>query len=268
MSRKRLVAPQFFTNADLYDAEATSGLPLRVCFVGLWTVADRRGIFRWSRNIKPDVLPYDSVDILACLDALERTGFVKSYEVAGRMYGIIPTFPQHQTFHVREKPSADPAPSWLATAQGQPEALTPSLSTENPVPAQGQPSASPTVTVTGTGTVAGTGTVSTATTPPPAEPPPEVRKAVNWPASVAAAWSAQVGPLSYGQVGKRLEMFAKQCDSPAHAEQAVLAAVANFSRHRRLALARGDAKPDNWPQFVRDLLDYVPADLKPKAVAA
>ncbi len=34
MARKRMVAPSFFKHADLYEAEASTGLPLRVAFAG------------------------------------------------------------------------------------------------------------------------------------------------------------------------------------------------------------------------------------------
>lgn len=110
MSRIRQVKPSFFKHAELYDAEVASGLPLRVAFIGLWTVTDKRGIFAWSRNIKPDVLPYDPCDMLAVLDALAAAGLVVKYEVDGKSYGLIPTFGQHQHFHKDEKPSTMPAP--------------------------------------------------------------------------------------------------------------------------------------------------------------
>lgn len=110
MPRKRTIAPAFFKHADLYDAEIASGLPLRVAFAGLWTVADRRGVFPWSRNVKPDVLPYDQLDMLDVLGALAAHGFVEKYEVDGKWYGLVPTLGSHQHFHRDEKPSTLPAP--------------------------------------------------------------------------------------------------------------------------------------------------------------
>lgn len=109
---------------------------------------------------------------------------------------------------------------------------------------------------------------TTTTTPLLPEHPAKVAGRGNWPASVSAAWSRQIGPRSPGRVGNDLKLFADQYPDPADAERALLAAVDNFARHRKLALERGDLKPDNWPQFVRDLLDYVPATMKPKRVAA
>lgn len=105
-----MIAPAFFKHADLYDAEVSSGFPLRVAFAGLWTVADRRGVFPWSRNVKPDVLPYDGCDMLAVLEALAAGGFVRKYEVDGKWYGVVPTLGKHQHFHKDEKPNTLPAP--------------------------------------------------------------------------------------------------------------------------------------------------------------
>lgn len=113
MSRTRLIKPSFFKHADLYAAEKQSGLPLRVAFAGLWTVTDRDGRFRWKADIKPDVIPYDPFDILDVLEALERFGFVRRYVVAGKSYGLIPSFHEHQTFHKTERPSVLPPPSAL-----------------------------------------------------------------------------------------------------------------------------------------------------------
>jgi hypothetical protein len=112
MSRKRLIAPEFFTHGDLYDAEARAGLPLRVAFAGLWTAADRRGLFRWKpRELKLAILPYDSVDFSAVLAALEDAGFIESYVVDGQDFGRIPGFTNWQSFHPHEKPSSIPEPT-------------------------------------------------------------------------------------------------------------------------------------------------------------
>lgn len=138
MARKRLVAPEFFTHGELYDAEATAGLPLRVAFAGLWTVSDRRGLFRWRpRELKLALLPYDPCDFADVLVALEAAGFIERYVVDGKEYGRIPSFSQWQTFHRNEQPSDVPEPP-------KPEAK----------PSNGRLKPSPSVT----GTVAGTGT--------------------------------------------------------------------------------------------------------------
>lgn len=111
MARSRILEPAFFKHAELFDAERATGLPLRLAFAGLWTVTDREGRFMWRpRETKLDVLPYDDVDFDAVLEALETYGFVTSYVVDGKRYGVIPTFSHHQTFHKHEAKSKLPPP--------------------------------------------------------------------------------------------------------------------------------------------------------------
>lgn len=110
MGRTRMIKPAFFKHAELYQAEHATGMPLRVAFAGLWTVADRAGRFRWKIDLKPDVLPYDEVDMMAVLDALEKHGFITSYVVDAKRYGFIPSFSEHQTFHKTERGSTLPPP--------------------------------------------------------------------------------------------------------------------------------------------------------------
>lgn len=223
MSRKRLIAPGFFTDADLYDAEVASGLPIRLCYAGLWTVADRRGVFRWSRNIKPDVLPYDPCDFLACLDALAAAGFIQRYTVGGKAFGYIPTFKEHQTFHLREKPSKDPGPEQaepvpstvLAPVQHQFSDAT--LTPESPVLAQGQHGAStvpstakavpsPSVTGTVTGTVVTTTTSANRAKKPRGSGSGGARD-TTWITPFEERWKALCGPTSW-DLGPALREFA------------------------------------------------------------
>jgi len=157
MARKRLISPQFFTHAELYDAEAKSGLPLRIAFAGLWCQADRRGIFAWRpRELKLAILPYDPSDFGAVLAALETDGFVRRYDVAGQAFGIIPSFSRWQSFHLRELASDAPEPPRDVTSM---------------VPTPGKHDASTPVAVTGTGTDA----VRTSGDPPEGELRPHSR---------------------------------------------------------------------------------------------
>lgn len=111
MARIRTIKPGFFKHGDLYDAEQESGLPLRVAYAGLWTVADREGRFKWKpRDIKVDVLPYDNLSMDDVLNALEAGGFVQSYIIDGQKYGWIPAFLQHQHVNKNESQSSIPAP--------------------------------------------------------------------------------------------------------------------------------------------------------------
>lgn len=111
MGRIRTIKPEFFRHEGLFEAEVRSGLPLRLAFAGLWTVADREGRFRWRpRQLKLDVLPYDDVDISAVLDTLKSEAFIVDYIVDGEQFGWIPTWHRHQVINGRESQSKLPAP--------------------------------------------------------------------------------------------------------------------------------------------------------------
>lgn len=108
VARIRSVKPEFFQHEAIFEAEKQSGLPLRLAYIGLWTRTDRRGVFRWKpRELMLNILPWDGVDFGAVLDALERHGFLFSYEVAGERYGYIPGFAKHQVFNLKERGEAN-----------------------------------------------------------------------------------------------------------------------------------------------------------------
>jgi hypothetical protein len=111
MSRIRSIKPEAFTDEKLWDAEAECGLPLFRAFPGLWTQADREGRFEWRpRVLKAAILPYWEGDFATVLDVLERHGFVASYEVDGRRYGVVLNFLKHQYVNTREAKSKLPCP--------------------------------------------------------------------------------------------------------------------------------------------------------------
>lgn len=111
MARIRTIKPEFFRHRRLYLAEQETGLPLRVAFAGLWTVADREGRFRWEPDeLKLDCLPYDDIDFSRVLDALTTRGFLVRYASQGREYGVIPGFARHQIINNRETASFLPSP--------------------------------------------------------------------------------------------------------------------------------------------------------------
>ncbi|TCG08359.1 hypothetical protein BZM27_12550 [Paraburkholderia steynii] len=114
MSRIRTVKPELFAHEELYDAEKETGLPLRLAFIGLFTVADREGRFRYKpRTLKKDVMPYDEVDFERVLDALITRGFLVRYTSAtGEALALIPTFTRHQHVNVKEPPSSLPSPEF------------------------------------------------------------------------------------------------------------------------------------------------------------
>src|SRR3546814_15499559 len=103
MARIRTVKPDFFRHKRLYQAEKDTGLPIRVTFAGLWTIADREGRFKWDPdNIKLDVLPWDQVDFAHVLHALATRGFIIPYEVDATRYGVLPGFVRHKAINNRE----------------------------------------------------------------------------------------------------------------------------------------------------------------------
>jgi hypothetical protein len=111
MGRIRTIKPEFFTHEELFDLEEKEGLPVRLAFIGLWTICDREGRFKWRpRSIKAQILPYDSVDFSRVLDALATRGFVVRYASEGVEYGYVPGFSRHQVVNFKEAQSTLPEP--------------------------------------------------------------------------------------------------------------------------------------------------------------
>ena len=111
MSKIRTVKPELFRHEQLFEAEQQSGFPLRLLFIGLFTVVDAEGRFRWRpRQLKLDILPYDEMNFNAALNALVDFGFVQRYEYEGEYYGYIPTWHNHQSINQREPESVLPDP--------------------------------------------------------------------------------------------------------------------------------------------------------------
>lgn len=111
MARIRTVKPEFFKHEELFEAEIDTGLPLRLAFIGLWTICDREGRFKWRpRQIKTDVLPYDDCDFSRVLDALLTRGFIWKYTWESVDYGFVPSFTTHQVINNREIASSLPDP--------------------------------------------------------------------------------------------------------------------------------------------------------------
>ncbi len=107
--RIRTVKPEFFTHAELFDAEKELGLPLRVAFIGLWSACDREGRFRWEpRRLGVSILPYDCIDFSRVLDALVTRGFAVKYRVGNDWFGCVPSFTTHQVINNRESKSKLP----------------------------------------------------------------------------------------------------------------------------------------------------------------
>jgi hypothetical protein len=107
--RIRTVKPELFTHTKLADLEHSTGLPVRLSFIGLLCAADREGRFKWdARRLGIQILPYDQINFGAILDALVDWEFVVKYDVDGKEYGCIPSFPRHQVINTREQESSLP----------------------------------------------------------------------------------------------------------------------------------------------------------------
>lgn len=156
MGKIRSIKPEFFTDADLYDLEKSTGMPVRVGFAGMWTQVDREGRFRWRpRELKLQILPFDDVDFGLFLDVLLRAGMVKRYEFDGKAYGVVVNFVRHQRPHKKEPPSEIPQPpSGFVHAP------------ENPVPTPENPDCDPTATGSKPGGREGKGREGNEKTPP------------------------------------------------------------------------------------------------------
>ena len=112
MPRIRSIKPEFFKHWELYKAEKESGLPIRLAYEGLWTVADKEGRFRYvPQQLKLDVLPYDEVDFEKVFAVLVHNGWVISYQVDGKQYACIPTFKDHQRITGSEATSESKIPA-------------------------------------------------------------------------------------------------------------------------------------------------------------
>lgn len=107
MARARNIKPGFFTNDRLAECDPLA----RILFAGLWCIADRAGRLEdRPKRIKAELLPYDSCDADALIEQLAEGGFLERYEADGNRFIQVLNFDKHQNPHVKEAPSAIPAP--------------------------------------------------------------------------------------------------------------------------------------------------------------
>lgn len=140
MARARNIKPGFFKNEDL----AECSLAARLCFAGLWTLADREGRLEdRPKRIKGELFAFDSIEVEPLLFELQKHGFIYRYEVNGLELIQILAFHKHQNPHHREPPSDLPPPQspGLDGDGNKPKPGAPPPSDEHK--ASGQPGASP-----------------------------------------------------------------------------------------------------------------------------
>jgi hypothetical protein len=110
MARARNLKPGFFKNEDLAECSPWA----RLCFAGLWTLADREGRLEdRPKRIKGELFAFDSIEVEPLLAELERFGFLLRYQAEGRGFIQVLKFLQHQNPHHKEPPSAIPSPQSL-----------------------------------------------------------------------------------------------------------------------------------------------------------
>ena len=108
MARARNIRPGFFKNEDLAECSPWA----RLCFAGLWCLADRDGRLEdRPKRIKGELFPFDTVDVEPLLQELERWKFIVRYEAAGLHAIQILNFAKHQSPHYSEKDSEIEPPS-------------------------------------------------------------------------------------------------------------------------------------------------------------
>jgi hypothetical protein len=109
MPRIRNIKPEFF------DDEGIGSLsPLaRLCFIGLWTQADREGRLEDRPDrLKVRLFPYEKkLDMPALISELCAEGCISRYNVNGSHYLLIRKFKEHQYLSKREPESSLPSPN-------------------------------------------------------------------------------------------------------------------------------------------------------------
>ena len=113
MARIRTVKPAFLRHEKLQDLEHENpGQYIMIVFMGLWMLSDSKGRFEYKpRSMKLDILPFLDYDMQKSLEVLEKNGFIRSYEVNGCRYGIVPTFRDHQRITGKELTEGEKFPA-------------------------------------------------------------------------------------------------------------------------------------------------------------
>lgn len=261
MPRIRTIKPEFASDRKL--AGVSRGA--RLTFILLITQADDDGLVLGSpRQLLGQLYPHDDAVDLATLSRelreLVGIGLVRHREtVDGAAVVELVNWSKHQRIDHRGKslilptlrpPSAEPR-EFLATPSR--DSRAPTLDLGPRTVDLGPPSNY------GDRTEVDRTVSEPASTAPPAGP--TARTAETFNAFVAQAgdlWGTLVGTPDYGRIAADLKAPYRL-----HGPQACLAAIQRFAEHRTRAVKAGAEKPDSWPQFVRDLVDYIPRSMRP-----
>lgn len=114
MARARNIKPGFFKNEDLAECSPWA----RLCFAGLWTLADREGRLEdRPKRIKGELFAFDSIEVEPLLVELQARGFLVRYRNEDGNFIQISKFSAHQTPHYSEKPSVIKPPELQESPQ-------------------------------------------------------------------------------------------------------------------------------------------------------
>lgn len=248
--RSRTIHPEFFTDADLYEAEQAHGLPLRMAFAGLWCAADRERRFEWKpKELKLTILPFDDVDFGLVIEALRTAGFIAKYEVAGKSYGLVHNLLEWQHIHKDEAQSRLPAPP-DPLPDNPPRSLEIHTSSQkSPGVARNPQKSSPTST-------------STSTTPQSnGAHAPNGKHAGGWPARWSQVYGEHVGVMDPARIGKRCSPVVQK-----RGEARATEMWDSYCRHRRhFRFGKFDAElhndvkattPEDFAQTEQTWFDY------------
>ena len=140
MARARNIKPGFFKNEDLAECTAWA----RLCFAGLWTLADREGRLEdRPKRIKGELFAFDSIEVEPLLVELQKAGFIERYAVEGRGLIQVLAFLKHQNPHHREPESELPPPQSPGLGDGGTTQKPQALHASDGNKAQGKPKAKP-----------------------------------------------------------------------------------------------------------------------------
>lgn len=106
MARSRNIKPTFFKN----DTLAELPFEARLLFIGLWTLADRKGRLEdRPKRIGGELFPYETLNVDDLLNQLAskrdpdgRPAFIVRYAAEGRRYIHVVNFCRHQNPHKQE----------------------------------------------------------------------------------------------------------------------------------------------------------------------
>ena len=116
MARARNIKPAFFQNEDLAELDFAT----RLCFIGLWTEADKDGKLEdRPKRLKMTLFPGDNVDMEQMLCDLARYGFIRRYQVGELRLIRITKWHLHQSPHHTEKQSILPDESEQPLVNGE-----------------------------------------------------------------------------------------------------------------------------------------------------